>query len=36
VDSWVSNLALRGIIIAYKKYLFEKADIAKLDEEDPT
>jgi len=34
VDSWVSNLALRGIIIAYKKYLFEKADIAELDEED--
>lgn len=34
VDSWVSNLALRGIIIAYKKYLFEKADIVELDKED--
>lgn len=33
VDTWVSNLALRGIIIAYKKYLFEKADITQLDEE---
>lgn len=33
VDSWVSNLTVRGIMIAYKKYLFEKADIAKLDEE---
>ncbi|RKY13162.1 MAG: hypothetical protein DRP52_03450 [Planctomycetota bacterium] len=28
VDSWVSNLALRGIIIAYKKYIYENADIA--------
>jgi len=28
VDSWVSDLALRGIIIAYKKYIYEKADIA--------
>lgn len=33
VDSWVSNLALRGIIIAYKKHLFEQAEIAKLDDE---
>ena len=31
VDSWVSNLALRGIIIAYKKYIYEQADIAELD-----
>ena len=34
VDSWVSNLALRGIIIAYKKYLFEQAQITELDEKD--
>jgi type III pantothenate kinase len=34
VDSWVSNLALRGIIIAYKKYLFENADIDQFDEQD--
>ena len=34
VDSWVSNLALRGIIIAYKKYLFENAEIAEFDDED--
>ena len=34
VDNWVSNLALRGIIIAYKKYLYEQADIAELENED--
>ncbi|MDH4202088.1 MAG: type III pantothenate kinase [Phycisphaerae bacterium] len=34
VDSWVSDLALRGIIIAYKKYLFEQAEIRKLGDED--
>ena len=34
VDSWVSNLTVRGIMIAYKKYIFEKAEIAKLDSED--
>jgi type III pantothenate kinase len=34
VDSWVSNLALRGIIIAYKKYLFEQAEIRKHGDED--
>jgi type III pantothenate kinase len=28
VDSWVGNLALRGVVIAYKKYLFEKDQIA--------
>ncbi len=28
VDSWVSDLALRGIIIAYKKYIYENTDIA--------
>lgn len=31
VDSCVSNLVARGIMIAYKKYLYEKADIAKQD-----
>jgi type III pantothenate kinase len=34
VDSWVSDLALRGIIIAYKKYIFEQADIAERSEKD--
>jgi type III pantothenate kinase len=34
VDSWVSNLALRGIIIAYKKHLFEQAEIAELENKD--
>lgn len=34
VDSWVDNLAVRGIMVAYKKYLFEKAHIAELDEKD--
>jgi type III pantothenate kinase len=34
VDSWVGNLALRGIIIAYKKYLFEQSEITELDNED--
>jgi type III pantothenate kinase len=33
VDTWVSNLAVRGIIIAYKKYLFEKSEIAGFDDE---
>lgn len=33
VDSWVSNLALRGIIIAYKKYIYEQAEISELDKE---
>ncbi len=31
VDSHVSNLVLRGIMIAYKKYLYEKADISQRD-----
>jgi type III pantothenate kinase len=34
VDNWVSNLALRGIIIAYKKYIYEQAEMAKLDSKD--
>lgn len=34
VDSYVPNLTVRGIIIAYKKYLYEKAHIEELDEED--
>ena len=29
IDSWVSDLALRGIIIAYKKYIYEQTDIAE-------
>lgn len=35
VDSWVSDLTVRGIMIAYKKYLFEKNDIAEQDTEKP-
>ncbi|MCI0498366.1 MAG: type III pantothenate kinase [Planctomycetales bacterium] len=31
VDSYVPNLAVRGIMIAYKKYLYEKADVAEHD-----
>jgi pantothenate kinase type III len=34
VDNWVSNLALRGIIIAYKKYIYEQADISEPDIKD--
>lgn len=34
VDSWVSDLTVRGIMIAYKKYLYEKADIETYDDED--
>ena len=34
VDSWVADLAVRGIMVAYKKFLFEKADIDQLDQED--
>jgi type III pantothenate kinase len=34
VDSWVPNLAVRGIVIAYKKYVFEKAHIDELDAQD--
>jgi type III pantothenate kinase len=31
VDSYVPNLAVRGIMIAYKKYIFEKADVTEQD-----
>lgn len=34
VDSWVPNLAVRGVVIAYKKYVFEKAHIDELDAQD--
>jgi type III pantothenate kinase len=34
VDSWVSDLVVRGIMIAYKKHLYEKSDIAALDKKD--
>jgi type III pantothenate kinase len=34
VDSYVPNLAVHGIMIAYKKYLFEKQEIERLDDED--
>ncbi len=34
VDSYVPNLAVRGIVIAYKKYLYEKNQLDRLKEED--
>lgn len=34
VDSWVSGLTVRGIMIAYKKYLFEKAEFERLADKD--
>lgn len=34
VDSWVSDLTVRGIMIAYKKYIYEKEHIDELDTED--
>jgi len=34
VDSYVPNLAVRGIVIAYKKYLYEKAEIEQFERED--
>jgi type III pantothenate kinase len=34
VDSWVPDLPLRGIVIAYKKYIYEKAHIEELDAQD--
>lgn len=34
VDSYVPNLTVRGIVVAYKKHLYEKAHIEELEEED--
>ena len=34
VDSWVSDLVVRGIMIAYKKHLYEKADMDQLGTDD--
>ncbi len=34
VDSWVSDLTVRGIMIAYKKHLYEKTDIVEQETED--
>jgi type III pantothenate kinase len=31
VDSWVPNLPVRGIVLAYKKFLFDQAEIAELE-----
>lgn len=31
VDSWVPNLPVRGIVLAYKKFLFDKAETAELE-----
>lgn len=36
VDSYVPNLAVHGIMIAYKKYLYETQDLEKMDSEDDT
>ena len=30
VDSGVSNLAVRGVVIAYKKYLADESQLAEL------
>jgi type III pantothenate kinase len=30
VDSWVPNLAVRGVVIAYKKYLADESQLAEL------
>ena len=34
VDSYVPNLTVRGVVVAYKKYLYEKAHLEELEEED--
>ena len=31
VDSWVPNLAVKGVILAYKKYLEDQADFSELE-----
>jgi hypothetical protein len=33
VDSYVPNLAVHGIMIAFKKYLYETQDLENLDRE---
>ncbi len=35
VDTWVSNLAVRGVVIAWKKYLDDQAHLAELGEGNP-
>ena len=34
VDSWVPNLPVRGVVLAYKKHLADQGLLAKLDAED--
>jgi len=34
VDSWVPNLSVRGIVLAYKKFLFDQAETAELEVKD--
>lgn len=34
VDSWVPNLSVRGIVLAYKKFLSDQAETAELEVED--
>ena len=34
VDSYVPNLAVRGIVVAYKKYVYEKTDLDSFEDED--
>jgi len=35
IDSWIDNLTVRGIVIAFKKYLADKAELAELDGDKP-
>ncbi|MBN1126264.1 MAG: type III pantothenate kinase [Sedimentisphaerales bacterium] len=32
IDSWVDDLAVRGVVLAYKKYMDDQAEIAELDQ----
>ncbi len=34
VDSWVPNLPVRGIVLAYKKFLFDQAETTELEVKD--
>jgi len=36
VDSWVPNLAVRGVVLAYKKYLEDQTELAELAKEEKT
>jgi type III pantothenate kinase len=34
IDSWVDDLAVRGVVLAYKKYLDDQAEMADMDHRD--